>query len=276
MSGSDSEGMATANRVASPDAAYLLRERNRPLLRGQSATVVTSNHRVFLTIGLVALFVCGLIGAAIVSAWLVEGRLQSNGVIAPGTIIDASVRQESSGPSGRSSHAAYYLRYNFSAPGPSGAPTAFMREQSTTQGIYGHYPKGAKVNVRYLPGDPTNSQLAGPDFEASARKRNISFATVMVLLAAFPLALLVPGIGGTLRDRRFARTGRILDARIVSVAYRRRLLPFPRATITFVFHSPTGSELQGNATPPLSFGASPAEGQASAVVYLHDTLFRLL
>jgi len=60
--------MAIADRVASSDAAYLLRERNRPLLRGQSATVVTSNHRIFLTIGLVALFVCGLIGAAIVSA----------------------------------------------------------------------------------------------------------------------------------------------------------------------------------------------------------------
>lgn len=130
--------MATGARVASPDAVYLFRERNRPLLRGQSATVVTSNHRIFLTIGLVALFVCGLIGAAIVSAWLVEGRLQSNGVIAPGTIIDASVRQE---VSRRTSHAAYYLRYSFSAPGPSGITTTFMREESTTQGVYGRYPK---------------------------------------------------------------------------------------------------------------------------------------
>lgn len=73
------------------------------------------------------------------------------------------------------------------------------------------------------------------------------------------------------------RAGRILDARIVSVAYRRRLLPFPRATITFVFHPPTGSELQGNATPPLlSFGTPPAEGQAAAVAYLDDKQFRLL
>ena len=95
--------MAMVGRIASPDAVYLLRERNRPLLRGQSATVVTSNHRAVLPIGLVALLICGLIGAAIVSAWLVEGRLQSNGVLAPGTITDASVRQESSG---RSSHAA--------------------------------------------------------------------------------------------------------------------------------------------------------------------------
>ncbi|MDQ2784622.1 MAG: hypothetical protein M3Y58_06425, partial [Chloroflexota bacterium] len=96
-------------------------------------------------------------------------------------------------------------------------------------------------------------------------------------LAALPLALLVPGIGGTLRDRRFARAGRILDARIVSVAYRRRLLPLPRATITFTFHSPTGGERSGSATtPPLSFGMLPAEGQTAAVAYLDDTLFRLL
>lgn len=266
--------MELAHRVASPDATYLLRERNRPLLRGQSATVVTSNHRVSLTIGLVALFVCGLIGAAIVSAWRVENHLQRDGVIAPGTVIDASVRQAFSG---RTSHPAYYLRYSFSAPGPLGTPSAFMREESATQGVYGRYPKGARVSVRYLPSDPNVSQLAGPDFEASTRKRNISFAIILLLLAALPLVFLAPGVGGTLRDRRFTRAGRILDARIVSVAYRRRLLPLPRATIIFAFHSPAGSELQGNATTPLlSFGMSPAEGQAAAVVYLNDKRFRIL
>lgn len=229
---------------------------------------------MLLTIGLVALFVCGLIGAAIVSAWRVEEHLQRDGVTTLGTIIDASVRQQFSG---RTSHPAYYLRYRFSAPGPSGTPTVVMREETTTQNAYGRYPNGAKVTVRYLPSDPNISQLAGPDFEASAPKRNISFAIVMLLLAALPLALLLPGVGGTLRDRRFTRVGRILDARIVSVAYRRRLLPLPRATITFAFRSPTGGEVAGTATTPLfAFATAPTEGRAAALVYLDDTHFRLL
>ena len=257
--------------MAVAETAFLLHERNRSLLRSKSATVTTGNYRRSLIIGGVLLVVCGFVAAAIVGATLAENRLLRDGVTTRGTITDTAVRQ-----TGLSKNLTtnYYLRYSFSPPA---APSLVSREQRTTQETYARYPKGTAVTVRYLPSDPTVSQLAGPDFVGSVTARTIATAIVSLILVALPLIFLIRGLTGVRRDRRFSRMGSVREAHIGAVTGGRRFFVIPSVTFTYHFTSSNGRALQGNAAKTfLSSGAPPAEGQTAAVIYLNDRCYQLL
>lgn len=124
---------------------------------------------------LTALFLLGT--GALAKGWIDYLTLQQQGVTVEGLVVDRSATAKGD----------KQITYQFEAPGPDGAPRTYQQTHFVA-GDYFTIP-GDPVTVRYLPADPTTSNIVGNRFLLIG---DITWATIIFsLIEAFVLLLLI-------------------------------------------------------------------------------------
>lgn len=253
------------------DSVVLAREQKRRFLHGTSRTIATVGRDGALRIGLALLLFASIPAVFFIRPTLEEIALQRASVTAQGTVVDRAIRV---GSDDNGTYDNYYLTYRFLAMGTG---QLYTREQQTDQSRYAQYPCGAAIPVRYSPSDPTVSRLTGPDFAERAR-RDILVGGGEALLLVLPLGFLLAAFAAPLRDRRLARQGVVLPARVLTTNIVEEGGTSARTVkVDFDFVTPIGADVRGREAWVVNESARiPRQGEQVAVIYRNDRRFRLL
>lgn len=248
---------------------FLLDERNRPFVQGDSARPVALTSEapiIFVLLFCIPFVLAGLISVSFMGgAWLTW--LSFSRDAQPATAI---VTEKTTGYPSKST--IYYVAYRYSTPDGH----AFTGKGQVSRKRYDSLSAGRQISVEYLANSPATSRLAGEDHLMKPL-----ILTVFCLLWNGFIGTLVAWLARALRQaRRLRAEGRLRPAEIIRYTTRRHGSK-DRIVVRIVYRlvSPEGRAILGDARGIRNIytcGPAPTCPAPAAVLYIDAKTHALL
>lgn len=213
-----------------------------------------------------------LVGVLVVSAlvvipgWRDTQTLEANGVVTLGTVEDHEISESDD------SGDTYYLTYSFWVNGTD----RYQKEVRVNYTTYSYYPIGGEIEVRYLPANPANSELAHDDSEHNARRNRVIIAIVVLVVSGIVGVFAMEMRG---REQRLAKQGRVLRGEVLECSAHEDSDDDLQVRLRYRFVTPQGREIikrDNRQANHLKGERLPRPGDPVAVLYVSDKHFRML
>ena len=177
---SQSSFYTTQNWVQS--GPVLINPKNRAYAEGRASYPSSVLVSFILSLLLIGFFAAGsLFIVQALSSWSRANSLNQSGLTVTARVVNAHISTDNKG------FKHYILNYTF-AVGGTGAATrsnSYQEEAAVTQATFSSHPVGSAIPVRYLPSDPTVSDIPGQSGESGLN----------ILFIGFGLGFYLIGIG---------------------------------------------------------------------------------
>ncbi len=150
---------AYSSRVSSSNAIYseptVINPANLAYVRGKSSHIAMPFNALLILL-IIALLAIGSLQLFFVGqSWLTSNELEQHGVNTQAKVSDHRFYKDNKG------FQHYNLTYTFETVAPNTSqPRTYKNEVGVSQATYNQYQPGAKITVRYVSADPTNSEVA--------------------------------------------------------------------------------------------------------------------
>jgi Protein of unknown function (DUF3592) len=266
-----------SNSFSGRAVPFLLQPKNKDFVQGKSPYPAIKSR-----FGIVMMLLLALTFLAIAGS-LAYQKYQNDQLAAYGKTTTAQVVNRSSS-NGYST--IYTLEYEYQASLPDQKTLIYHDSQTVNIETYNQYPEGSNVQIKYLPDNPTESQLATSDLAP-----NYLTGQIVAIVVPFFIALggLLYFVWPVVIDRKLTKAGSIIKGQIVerkgeSVSGKRR---YYELTVKYSFVSPTDdtvlegtqqavrNDLKPDDTNRLRTNL-PTPGATVAVLYLDNEHYKML
>jgi Protein of unknown function (DUF3592) len=229
------------NPVVIPSNVFLLEPGHAKIWIGRQGYTVAlaSGNTPILFLVLITLL-SSLAFAQGISEYFTYRNLAASSAITQGEVI----ARRRDAMTGRTLAAKYFVSYRFTVPDGN---VPYTREQLVEKSTFDRLVEGSRVNIRYLPAEPTLSTLVGSEQE-SAFNSTAYIMSILGLLGMLIAAIFLrPQLAQLWREKQLWRKGRLLNGHVLSC---RR---YVTAASTSLSPNDYGSALKGNFFVELSY-----------------------